>query len=160
LVRETSDTEQAREAAARRFFEAIDFTRYWEAILHDSAKSVPDTQRQRFFRLVPEVMPAADVRRTIFSMYVKHFSPGQLDAMTRFYGPPEGRRVLYKSARNSGPPEASEGSGDTSEDRRVAAQRYFATVDMKRLYGDTGARDRKQHSRRYPTRGLLEEDAR
>jgi hypothetical protein len=129
------DTEAARTAAAQRYFEAVDLEQLLAGAMHEEAKTLPASEREAFLRIAHKAFSTESFRSRMLDLAVKHYSRAQLVALTQFVETREGRSAWRKSAHRSGPPEPSEGSGDTAEDRRVAVQRHLVVLDFRQFYG-------------------------
>jgi len=131
------DTYEARRIAARRSVDAMGMDQMYEAMVHEAAKDLPESQRPRFFLLVQRVLPKSELEELMMRLSVKYLTRRQLEAQATFNQSHEGRSITVKALRTTGPAVPSEGPADSSEDRRVAAQRYLSEADIRGLYGAT-----------------------
>lgn len=132
---DASDTPAARLRAAERFRSVVELDQVLEMMMHEEAKTVPDSAREVFFRLFREEFGSGYFQRAMLDTMTKHLTAAQIEVLTQFYTLPDG--VPFASGfRKTGPPVPAEDHQDTPLDRRVAAQRYFAEVNMQQLYGE------------------------
>lgn len=91
-----ADTPENRRAAAERYFATVPP----EDLLNDSIRQislqVQEPKREEFVRTMQELMRPAEIRRIAFDAMVKHFTAGELDALARFFGSPEGQAFVKK----------------------------------------------------------------
>lgn len=141
------DTDEARRFAARRSWEPIGFDRLYDDTVHEFAKELPESQRPELFRRVEQVFPRAEFEEFVIRLAAKYFTRRQLDAMSDFARTPEGASAMARGMSMTGPAVPSEGPGDSSIDRRVAAQRYMHVIGWKQLYGEIMA----TYAQRFPS---------
>jgi hypothetical protein len=90
------DNPENRTAAAKRYLKAMPPKEMLESLATRVSPNLPEKDRQAFV----EVMQSADLEkaadRITLEGLVKDFTVGELDAMTAFYGSPEGKSAAKK----------------------------------------------------------------
>jgi Uncharacterized protein conserved in bacteria (DUF2059) len=84
------DTQATRLAAAERYFATIDLKSLLDKVTSNDPEGAAIVKKHFRFE---------DYKQVALSALVKTFSTKELDAMTNFYGSPEGRSVIAKYPR-------------------------------------------------------------
>lgn len=96
IADELSDTHENRLSAAERYLEIYSTKDLIADIIREMSKNLPVSQRDRFSNLVNDAIRLEVIDRAIVSSMVKHFTLSEIDALTDFYGSPEGRSIMDK----------------------------------------------------------------
>jgi hypothetical protein len=95
-VKSLPDNPENRAAAAERYMKAMPPKDMLQSLATRAAPNLPEKDRAAFV----EVMNSADIEkaasRITMESLVKNFTVGELDAMTTFYGSPEGQSASKK----------------------------------------------------------------
>jgi len=95
-VQSLPDTQENRMIAAKRYAAVMPI----EEVVRDSvqimAQSIPEKDREKFVELMSNDFEIKELERGTFDSMVKHFTVRELDALTKFYGSPEGQSVKKK----------------------------------------------------------------
>lgn len=95
-VKSLPDNPENRTAAAKRYLKAMPPKDMLQSLATRVAPNLPEKDRKAFVEVMesPDLEKAAD--RITMEALVKNFTVGELDAMTAFYGSPEGKSAAKK----------------------------------------------------------------
>jgi hypothetical protein len=95
-VKSLPDNPENRNAAAKRYLQAMPPKDMLQSLATRVAPNLPEKDRKTFVEVMqsPDLEKAAD--RITLEGLVKNFTVGELDAMTAFYGSPEGKSASKK----------------------------------------------------------------
>jgi hypothetical protein len=93
---QSADTPEARRAAALKYLAAVPTQTMLDDMIASVARQVPEEKRQQFTTLMRKVLRTDALNAITLDLLVKHFTVGEIDALTRFYGSPEGASVMKK----------------------------------------------------------------
>ena len=65
-------------------------------MINTLARQIPEDRRQEFIGLMRKLVPLDGVRAVTREAMIKHFTVAEIDAMTNFYGSPEGKAITKK----------------------------------------------------------------
>lgn len=92
----TPDTPENRRSAALRYMGTVPTEPILADMIAELAKRVPDDKRAQFVELMRKGVPLDRIDALTLTSLVKHFTVAELDALTAFYGSPEGKSVMKK----------------------------------------------------------------
>lgn len=90
------DTPENRVAAAKTYLELVPVERMAENVARNIMLIIPEEKRELFRKGVSEGLTEAGIEDIMVKIVAKHFSTSEIDAMTAFYGSPEGRAIERK----------------------------------------------------------------
>jgi uncharacterized protein len=95
-VKSLPDNPENRTAAAKRYLKAMPPKDMLQSLATRVAPNLPEKDRKAFVEIMqsPDLEAAAD--RITLEGLVKNFTVGELDAMTAFYGSPDGQSAAKK----------------------------------------------------------------
>jgi hypothetical protein len=93
---QSPDSPDARREAVRRHIAAVPVDGVVDDMITTLARQVPEDRRQEFIGLMKKLMPLDGVRAVTREAMIKHFTVAEIDAMTNFYGSPEGQAITKK----------------------------------------------------------------
>lgn len=92
----SADDIAARRAAAERYEQTTPVAPMIQATVAQLAQQLPADRRAEFIAAMANLIDVARLREIMLDAMVRHFTAGELDALARFYGSPEGRAVVAK----------------------------------------------------------------
>jgi hypothetical protein len=90
------DTPDARREAVLRHIAAVPVDGVIDDMINTLARQIPEDRRQEFIGLMRKLVPLDGVRAVTREAMIKHFTVAEIDAMTNFYGSPEGKAITKK----------------------------------------------------------------
>ena len=90
------DTPESRVAAAKTYLELVPVERMAENVARNIMLIIPEDRRELFRKGVSEGLAQAGIEDLMVKIVAKHFSTSEIDAMTEFYGSPEGKAIERK----------------------------------------------------------------
>lgn len=91
-----SDTPENRIEAAKTYLELVPVERMAENVARNIMLIIPEEKRELFRKGVSEGLAEAGIEDIMVKIVAKHFSASEIDAMTAFYGSPEGKAIERK----------------------------------------------------------------
>ena len=90
------DTPANRLAAAKRYLKAVPpMEMVWET-LSQLANQIPEERREEFKKALTQVVTSERIEKITLDAITKHFTVREIDALSAFYGSPEGRSITKK----------------------------------------------------------------
>ena len=96
LAGDPADTPESRVAAAKTYLELVPVERMAENVARNIMLIIPEDRRELFRKGVSEGLAQAGIEDLMVKIVAKHFSTSEIDAMTAFYGSPEGKAIERK----------------------------------------------------------------
>jgi hypothetical protein len=96
LPQAAADTPANRLAAAKRYLKAVPPMEMAGASLDELAGRIPEERREEFRKTMTEVLRSERIEKITLDAIVKHFTVREINALTAFYGSPEGRSITKK----------------------------------------------------------------
>jgi hypothetical protein len=93
---QSPDTPEARREAVRRHLAAVPIEGMLDDMINTLAGQVPEARRPEFVDLMKKMIAPDTVRAMTLDAMPRHFTVAEIDAMTAFYGSPEGRSIMKK----------------------------------------------------------------
>ena len=90
------DTPANRKTEAERYLEAVPPKEMFDDIAQNMAKSLPESQRDEFVKLMTAQLDVTAVSKLMLDSMVKHFTADELKALADFYSSPVGRSAMKK----------------------------------------------------------------
>ena len=90
------DTPESRIEAAKTYLELVPVERMTENVARNIMLIIPEEKRELFRKGVSEGLAEAGIEDIMVKIVAKHFSTGEIDAMTAFYGSREGKAIERK----------------------------------------------------------------
>lgn len=90
------DTPEARRAAALTYLAAVPTASMVDDMINAIAQQVPLERREEFVRLMRKIMSIDKLNALTLEGVVKHFTVGEIEALTIFYGSAEGQAIMKK----------------------------------------------------------------
>ncbi len=90
------DTPANRAVAAQRYLKAVPPTELVADTLDRVAAQVPEDRREEFKKALAKVVKSERIEKLTREALVKHFTVREINALTAFYGSPEGRSITKK----------------------------------------------------------------
>lgn len=90
------DTPGNRQAAAERYLSVVSMESMMKDMIDKTAANLPASQRDEYKAFMTKHVNTAVLERAALASMVRHFTVRELDALTEFYGSPEGRSVMKK----------------------------------------------------------------
>jgi hypothetical protein len=90
------DTPANRLAAAQRYLKAVPPMEMVGETLNQLASQIPEERREEFKEALTQVVTSARIEKITMDAIVKHFTVREINALTAFYGSPEGRSISKK----------------------------------------------------------------
>jgi uncharacterized protein len=90
------DTPANRLAAAQRYLKAVPPADMVGSTIDQVAQQVPEERREDFKRALAKVVSSERIEKITLDAVVKHFTVREIDALTAFYGSPEGKSITKK----------------------------------------------------------------
>ncbi|RPI16503.1 MAG: DUF2059 domain-containing protein [Acidobacteriales bacterium] len=90
------DTPANRAAAAQRYLKAVPPSELVADTLDRVASQVPDDRREEFKKALAKVVKSERIEKLTREALIKHFTVREINALTAFYGSPEGRSITKK----------------------------------------------------------------
>ena len=91
-----SDMPENRIEAAKTYLELVPVERMAENVARNIMLIIPEEKRELFRKGVSEGLAEAGIEDIMVKIVAKHFSASEIDAMTAFYGSPEGKAIERK----------------------------------------------------------------
>ncbi len=91
-----SDTPENRVEAARTYLDLVPIERMTDNVAGNVLLLIPEDKRGLFRQGVSEGLAEADIEGIMVKIVSKHFTAAEIDAMTAFYGSPEGQAIQRK----------------------------------------------------------------
>lgn len=92
----TADTPENRRIAAEAYFKVEKPAELAGKMTQAVAAQMPEPQRTDFMNFMHDHDPVASMMPQLQDVVVKTFSVSEIEALTRFYGSPEGRAIKAK----------------------------------------------------------------
>lgn len=96
LKKETADTPENRKAQAEKYLQVNSFESMISDSIDEMAKQVPEESRQKFVDGMKKSIQVDNLKSVAIESMTKHFTVKELEALTAFYGSPEGKSVMKK----------------------------------------------------------------
>jgi len=96
LASDGDDTPALREAATRRYLSVVPVQKMIDEMISGVKKTIPVEQQSEFDAFIRKTLRADFIERISVNGMVKTFTVREIDAMTAFYGTPEGRSIQNK----------------------------------------------------------------
>ena len=93
---EQPDTPEERIEAAKTYLELVPIERMTDRVAGNVLLLIPEEKRGLFRQGVSEGLAEANIGDVMVKIVSKHFSAAEIDAMTAFYGSPEGQAIQRK----------------------------------------------------------------
>ena len=90
------DTPANRAAAAQRYLKAVPPMELVADTVDRVASQVPEDRREEFNQALAKVVKSERIEKLTRDALVKHFTVREINALTAFYGSPEGRSITKK----------------------------------------------------------------
>ena len=90
------DTPERRIEAARTYLELVPVQRMTDSVAGNVLLLIPEEKRDLFRQGVSEGLAEANIEEIMVKIVSKHFTAAEIDAMTAFYGSPEGKAIERK----------------------------------------------------------------
>ncbi len=90
------DTPESRVEAARAYLQLVPVERMADKVAGNVLLLIPEEKRALFRKGVSEGLAEANIGDIMVRIVSKHFTAAEIDAMTAFYGSPEGRAIERK----------------------------------------------------------------
>ncbi len=91
-----ADTPANRLEAAKRYLKAVPPMEMVGETLNQLASQIPEERREEFKKALTQVVTSERIEKITMGAIVKHFTVKEIDALTAFYGSPEGRSIAKK----------------------------------------------------------------
>lgn len=96
LADDPPDTPERRMEAAKTYLQLVPVERMADRAAGNVLLLIPEDKRDLFRRGVSEGLAAANIEDIMVRIVAKHFTAAEIDAMTLFYGSPEGQAIQRK----------------------------------------------------------------
>jgi hypothetical protein len=93
---QSSDTTAARHVAAQRYVSAVPIEPVLDDMIATLSKQIPSDRREEFVTRVRKLVPVDAIQAQTIEALSRHFTVDEIDALTRFWGSPEGRAIMGK----------------------------------------------------------------
>lgn len=93
---EIPDTHGNRLAAARHYIEAVPMEEMVRDMVSESAKNLPEHVRPSYVQFMKRAIRVDVMEGAALASMAQHFSVKELNALTKFYGSPEGQSAMRK----------------------------------------------------------------
>lgn len=93
---DVKDTPNNRQAAAERYLGVAPIENMMKEAVESTSKNLPEEQRKTFVEFMNKSLRIDVLENSIVSSMAKHFTLGELNALTAFYGSPEGKSAMKK----------------------------------------------------------------
>jgi hypothetical protein len=90
------DSHENRLAAAKKYLEAVPMKNMAQDFISETAKNIPESKKQSYIQLMTNAFRVDALEGASIEAMTKHFTVKELDALTTFYGAPEGRSIMKK----------------------------------------------------------------
>jgi hypothetical protein len=90
------DTPAARREAAMRYLAAVPVESMLDDMTNGIAQQVQPDRREEFVTLMKKLTPVDRLKALTLEGVARHFTVTEIDALTRFYGSPEGKSIMKK----------------------------------------------------------------
>ena len=90
------DTPANRLAAAKRYLKAVPPMEMVGETLSQLANQIPEERREEFKKALTQVVTSERIEKITLDAITKHFTVREIDALSAFYGSPEGRSITKK----------------------------------------------------------------
>ena len=90
------DTPESRIEAAKTYIRLVPVERMSDNVARNIMLLVPEEKRDLFRQGVSEGLVKANIEDIMVKIVAKHFNAAEIDAMTAFYGSPEGLAIQRK----------------------------------------------------------------
>lgn len=94
--RGVTDTPANRLAAAQRYLKAVPPMEMVKETVDQLAARIPEDRREEFREVLGKVVHSDHIEKVTLDAIVKHFTVREINALTAFYGSPEGRSISKK----------------------------------------------------------------
>ncbi len=91
-----ADTPENRRLAAERYLAIAPRDEMIAELVRQMAEGVPSRERTEFVRQLKPLVKPETVNRVTADALVRHFTGREINALTSFYGSPEGRAIMKK----------------------------------------------------------------
>ena len=91
-----ADTPANRLAAAQRYLKAVPPMEMVNQTVDQLAAQLPEDRRDEFKKTLAKVLSSDRIEKITLDAIVKHFTVKEINALTAFYGSPEGRSITKK----------------------------------------------------------------
>jgi hypothetical protein len=93
---QSPDTPEARREAVRRHLAAVPIEGMLDDMINTLAGQIPEARRAEFVGLMRKMIVPDTVRTLTLETMPRHFTVTEIEAMTTFYGSPEGKSIMKK----------------------------------------------------------------
>jgi hypothetical protein len=93
---QSPDTLEARQQAVRRHLAAVPIEGMLDDMINTLAGQIPEARRPEFIALMKKMVGPDTVRAMTMEAMPRHFTVAEIEAMTTFYGSPEGKSIMKK----------------------------------------------------------------
>jgi len=93
---QSPDTPEARQQAVRRHLAAVPIEGMLDDMINTLAGQIPEARRPEFIALMKKMVGPDTVRAMTMEAMPRHFTVAEIEAMTTFYGSPEGKSIMKK----------------------------------------------------------------
>jgi hypothetical protein len=90
------DTPANRLAAAKRYLKAVPPMEMVSATVDQLASRIPEERRGDFRQALTKIISSEHIEKITLDAITKHFTVKEINALTAFYGSPEGRSITKK----------------------------------------------------------------
>ena len=91
-----ADTPENRRHAAEEYLRVVPPADLMKDTAAKVGETMPESVRQSFVRAMTEELDLEQVKDAMVASMVKHFTVGEINALTAFYGSAEGQSVMKK----------------------------------------------------------------
>lgn len=96
LKKEAADTPENRKAQAEKYLQVNSFEEMLNDSVSEMSKQIPEENRQKFVDGMKGGIQVDALKTVAIESMTKHFTVKELEALTAFYGSPEGKSVMKK----------------------------------------------------------------
>jgi len=91
-----ADTPANRLSAAKRYLKVVPPEEIVSGTIDQVAAQLPPDRREEFKRALQKVLNTKKIEELTVNMVTRHFTVKEINALTAFYGSPEGRSISKK----------------------------------------------------------------
>jgi hypothetical protein len=96
VAAQSPDTPEARRQAVRRHLAAVPIEGLLDDTINALAVQIPEARRPEFIGLMKKMVVPDTVRAMTLETMPRYFTVAEIEAMTTFYGSPEGISIMKK----------------------------------------------------------------
>jgi uncharacterized protein len=91
-----ADNADNRQAAAKRYLGVAPIENMMREAVESTSRNLPEEQRKTFVEFMTKSLKIDVLEKSVVSTMANHFTVGELNALTDFYGSPEGKSAMKK----------------------------------------------------------------